>query len=108
MRPLSDAGPLSEIIDEVRTQTAEYLRDEAKDRLRVLRDNLTPDEQAILTLRLDRGLCWAEIAEIMSDSAADDEKERKRSEAGVRKQFERLKDRLRELAKREGLLPRQE
>jgi RNA polymerase sigma-70 factor (ECF subfamily) len=104
MRPLSAAGPLSAIVDEVRTQTAEYLQDEAKGGLRLLRESLSPEEQALLTLRLDRGLSWAEVADVVNDEGTVDDKGRKQLEASLRKQFERLKIRLKELARREGLL----
>jgi RNA polymerase sigma-70 factor, ECF subfamily len=105
IRPLSEAGPLSEIEQQVRTQTLPFLRDEVKDRLKVLRESLTAQQQALLTLRLDRGLSWAEIAQVMDDElVAGDATGLKRSETALRKQFERLKEQLRELAKKEGLL----
>ena len=102
-RPLSEAGPLSELQAQVRTETQPYLRDEAKNRLGELRASLTTEEQAILTLRLDRGLSWSEIERVMNDEDATPQ-ERKRREAALRKQFERLKERLRQLAKKSGLL----
>lgn len=101
--PLSEAGPLSELQEQVRTQTQPYLRDEAKDRLGELRASLTAEDQAILTLRLDRGLSWSEIERVMDDEEASPQ-ERKRREAALRKQFERLKERLRLLAKKSGVL----
>ncbi|MGC4120633.1 MAG: sigma-70 family RNA polymerase sigma factor [Myxococcales bacterium] len=101
--PLSEAGPLSGIAAQVRTATQPFLRTDVKDRLRALRESLSPEEQALLSLRIDRGLPWSEIAVILSDDDAD-AAERKKREAALRKKLERLKDRLRELAKKDGLL----
>lgn len=65
-----------------------------------LRSELADDDQQLLALRVDRDLSWREIAEILlGEHATDDEVERKA--AAVRKQFERIKSKLRELAKRE-------
>lgn len=72
----------------------------AVDRLARLRATLTPFEQSMLILRVDKGLPWREIAEILAEdgTAADP--------ATLRKQFERLKDRLLDQAAREGLADR--
>src|SRR5215831_5483439 len=51
-------------------------------------------------LRIDRGMPWQEIAEIMSESGE------RPAEAALRKRFERLKEKLRKLAQDEGLIPR--
>lgn len=101
--PLSEAGPLSGIAAQVRTATQPFLRTDVKDRLRALRESLSPEEQALLTLRIDRALPWSEIAVILADDDAT-AAERKRLEAALRKKLERLKQRLRELATKEGLL----
>jgi hypothetical protein len=58
-------------------------------------------------LRIDRGLSWLEIAAVcLGDERESDAEELKREAARCRKQFERAKSRLRELAERAGLLPR--
>ena len=101
--PLSEAGPLSGIAAQVRTATQPFLRTDVKGRLRALRASLSPEEQALLTLRIDRGLAWSEIAVILHDAEAGAAERRKR-EASLRKKLERLKDRLRELARKDGLL----
>jgi RNA polymerase sigma-70 factor (ECF subfamily) len=63
-----------------------------------LREQLTPEEQTLLVLRLDRELAWHEVAEVL---AGDGEPPR---EAALRKQFERLKAKLARLARDEGLI----
>lgn len=94
---------ISEAIDRVRSRTQLHLRSEVKDGLRKLREQLDPDEQQLLLLRIDRDLGWTEIAEIIDDD--DDPKALARASARLRQQFQTLKERLRELAIAEGLIP---
>jgi RNA polymerase sigma-70 factor (ECF subfamily) len=94
---------VSEAIDQVRSRTQLHLRSEVKDGVRRLRDQLDPDEQQLLILRIDRNLGWSEIAEIVEDD--DDPKAVARASARLRQQFQTLKERLRDLARAEGLLP---
>src|SRR5215831_3733377 len=90
----------SRLAQAVRTTTAAHLRTEAKDKIARLRESLDPSEQTLLTLRIDRGMPWQEIAEIMSESGE------RPAKAALRKRFERLKEKLRKLAQDEGLIPR--
>lgn len=92
-------GQWSELVAEIRSTTAMHLRSEVKDGIARLREQLAPDEQTLLILRLDRQLSWKEVAQVMSDAGDP------ASEASLRKRFERVKDKLRELAIAEGLLP---
>jgi RNA polymerase sigma-70 factor (ECF subfamily) len=62
------------------------------------RARLSPEERALLVLRLDRDLAWREVATVLS---ADGEPV---DEAALRKRFERLKAKLAQLAREEGLL----
>ena len=94
---------ISEAVDQVRSRTLLHQRSEVKDGLRKLRDQLDADEQQLLVLRIDRDLGWSEIAEIIEDD--DDPKAITRASARLRQQFQSLKERLRELAIAEGLLP---
>lgn len=94
--PLSDA-PISELVAQVRETTLVHLRTEVKDRVRALREQLDPDDQTLLVLRVDKDLGWRDIAQVLAgpDAAADDVD---RLSATLRKRFERVKQRLRELA----------
>ena len=94
---------VSEVAAQVRSRTVAHMRSEVKDGVRALRDQLDADEQQLLMLRIDRDLGWDEIAEILSDSELD-ARELQRASARLRQQFQKLKDRLRELAIAEGLL----
>jgi RNA polymerase sigma-70 factor (ECF subfamily) len=87
----------------MRTATATFRRTEVKDEFSKLRDALSPEERELLLLRVDRGLSWAEIAQIQQEDGASAE-DLKREAARFRKQFERTKEKLRQLAEQAGLL----
>lgn len=84
----------------IRTATAEYLKTEWKDRLRKMREELAPEDRAILILRVDRQMSWSEVAEVMSREGTN----RAADAARWRKRFERIKDKLRQDAVRSGWL----
>jgi len=72
-------------------------RREAEDVYAEIRRELDEDDQTLLVLRVDRELAWRDIAVVMlGEDATDDAVTRKA--ATLRKEFERLKERLRELA----------
>jgi len=94
--PLSQA-PLDELAAQVRETTLVHLRTATKDKVRALREQLEPDDQTLLILRVDRDLGWRDIALVMlGDDAPAAEVDRRA--AALRKRFERVKQRLRELA----------
>jgi RNA polymerase sigma-70 factor (ECF subfamily) len=109
--PISVVTAVSKLEAQLRASTAAYKRTAVKDRVRKLREQLSPDDQALLTLRLDRGLEWADVAcvflleEARGDAPEDFEPALvKRRSAALRKRFERVKERLKKLAADEGLL----
>ena len=95
-RPLTEGGLDDRPMPE-RTATQPWLRTEIKSRFRALQERLSPHEQRILALRLDRGLPWPEVARAMADQELSAEELEKRA-AVLRQQFQRIKARLRELA----------
>ena len=66
--------------------------------LDALRASLTPEEQSLLTLRVDRELSWQEVAEVMAEEGQPADP------AALRKRFERLKEKLARAAEAQGLL----
>ena len=94
--------------DEVQPEqslTKPWLQSTVKARFRELRAQLSPHEQAILTLRVDQRMSWHEVAramagpeEALSPAALD------RKSAVLRQQFQRVKERLRELAREAEML----
>jgi len=84
------------IAADVRSTTAIHLRTESKDALQRIRDRLDPDDRTLLILRVDRGMAWRDIAEVLH---GDDTPDPSKASAALRKRFERLKARLkREMA----------
>lgn len=86
-------GTAAAIAAEVASRTAPYLRSEVRRAVERLRAELSPEDQTLLTLRIDRRMSWAELAVVLDAT-----------EPTARKRFERVKARLREAAQREGLL----
>jgi RNA polymerase sigma-70 factor (ECF subfamily) len=102
---LSQHASPSWLADRVRSATATFQQTAAKDRVRQLREQLSQDDQMLLILRVDRGMDWRELAAAMGDDPAPLEGvELDREAARLRKRFERVKERLRELAREAGLL----
>lgn len=100
-----ETSDLFKVQQRVRTQTLPFLLTRVKDRFASLRESLSNDDQTLLILRLDRRLSWIEIAEVMlEDEEVDDPREIKKKASALRKRYERLKARLRELAEKDGLM----
>ena len=64
-RPLA-SEEMSRLAAEVRSTTALHLKSEVKDAVARLREQLSPAEQSLLVLRVDRELSWGEVAAVMS------------------------------------------
>jgi RNA polymerase sigma-70 factor (ECF subfamily) len=98
---------LEGVAEQVRTQTRPFLRTETKTRLQALRDSLPEEDRMLLVLRIDRGLAWNDLARILSggeDAVPPDDASVAKEAARLRKRFQLLKEQLREMARREGLL----
>jgi RNA polymerase sigma-70 factor (ECF subfamily) len=96
-----------EVAEKVRTETSAFLRTARKTRLEELRDELPEEDRSLLVLRIDRGLAWKDLARILSEADPahpPDEEFLARESARLRKRFQVVKDRLREMARREGLV----
>lgn len=106
-RPLSQLSMLSVAVERLRTATAAYKRTEIKDAFRLLVEQLPDDDQQLIVLRIDRGLDFLEIAEVMLGDEAAPTSEQLKTEAGrLRKRFQLAKERLKVLAEDAGLLQR--
>jgi len=92
-------GDASRLAEEVRTSSPRELERQA-DRLAELRQELSAEDQNLLVLRLDQRLTWDEVAAILAEAGQS------ASPAGLRKRFERLKERIARLARTRGLLRR--
>jgi RNA polymerase sigma-70 factor (ECF subfamily) len=63
-----------------------------------LRQQLTPEEQTLLILRVDRQLSWREVTEVLAEEGDPVD------EPTLRKRYERLKAKLARLARSTGIL----
>jgi RNA polymerase sigma-70 factor (ECF subfamily) len=102
--PLSRA-PLSQLAAAVRDRTLPYLRSEVKSRMQQLFAQLPPDDQALLQLRVDQGMGFRDLAlalEFTGRVPCDEELER--SAAKLRKRYQSVKQRLRQLAEASDLI----
>jgi RNA polymerase sigma-70 factor, ECF subfamily len=90
-------GEVSRLAVEIRTATVDRV-ERQRGALAELRGLLSAEEQTLLTLRIDQKLSWDEITEVLSGDGAPVET------AALRKRFERLKDRLGQLARERGLV----
>jgi RNA polymerase sigma-70 factor (ECF subfamily) len=103
--PLSQADNISNLAAAVRTETLQVIKTATRDRLTALRDRLTPDDRTLLILRVNEGMEWKEIALVMGDDDATlTGQALGREAARLRKRFQLVKKRLREMAEAEGLL----
>jgi RNA polymerase sigma-70 factor (ECF subfamily) len=93
-----ETNELSRIADEVRSSVLLGRREAQQRGIERLREGLTPEERALLVLRLDRDLSWREVATVLSTEGEPVD------EAALRKRFERVKAKLAERAREEGLL----
>jgi len=89
MVALSEVPEAEALAAVARTTTVPWRRTEVKDAVTQLRDSLPVDDQTLLILRVDRKMSWREIAHVVGEA----------QEAALRKRFERIKDRLRALAR---------
>ncbi|MBN8468881.1 sigma-70 family RNA polymerase sigma factor [Corallococcus exiguus] len=88
-----------------RSRTPPWLQTTVKERVQALRLKLTPHEQAIITLRLERRMSWLGAArELATEEERSNPEALGRKAAVLRQQFQRIKVRLRELAQQEQLI----
>jgi len=90
-------GEASKLAESIRRSSAPR-RERQASALAELRRELSPEDQSLLSLKVDQGLPWAEIAEVMS-GGGDPVKPN-----ALMKRFERLRERLGALARKRGLI----
>jgi RNA polymerase sigma-70 factor (ECF subfamily) len=102
---LNDIPEIADVAKELRTITPNWMQTSVKNKIQKLRERLLPEDQAILILRVDRGLSWRELALVMSkpDLLLSD-RELDLETQKFRKRFERIKAKIKRVAEREGLL----
>jgi RNA polymerase sigma-70 factor (ECF subfamily) len=108
--PLTGSSAVDEVAVKVRTETVEYLKTEQKDRFSALRESLPEEDQMLLILRVDRRLSWDELARIMGEKSEKEEEEEDvaKESARLRKRFQLVKEKLRAMGEKAGLIPKKE
>jgi RNA polymerase sigma-70 factor (ECF subfamily) len=101
---LSHPEHLSEVVASVRSTTKVYQRTATKDRFKALREQLDPEDQMLLILRVDRGMGYRDLAFAMTGDTELDEVALEREAIRLRKSFERIKAELRRMAEAVGLI----
>lgn len=104
--PLSQASEVWRLANRARTGSCPaHARTEVKSRMRRLREKLAAEEQLLLVLHVDKDLPWTEVAMILApegDSLSAGALARQ--SARVRKRFQLVKEKLKRMARSEGLL----
>jgi RNA polymerase sigma-70 factor (ECF subfamily) len=104
-QPLPESAELAAAVALVRTRTVSYLRTERRTRFAALRESLPTEDQALLVLRVDRGLAWNDLARVLHDGGPPlDEPALAREAARLRKRFQLIKARLLELGRQAGVV----
>jgi RNA polymerase sigma-70 factor, ECF subfamily len=85
--------------------TDAYLKTGFKDKFRELRERLPEEDRLLLILRADRNLAWRDLVVVLAESESGlSEEALVREATRLRKRFQMIKERLRELARSEGLI----
>jgi RNA polymerase sigma-70 factor, ECF subfamily len=105
--PFSAVSRVSKLAVALRNTTLPRLEAQA-DALAEIRRQLDPDDQVLLVLRVDREMAWRDIAEVLDQSAGQSAGEQGAEEHGagaarLRKRFMRIKEQIREMAKKAGV-----
>jgi RNA polymerase sigma-70 factor (ECF subfamily) len=93
---------LRELASRTRSPTPLHRQVEVKDAMRLLRQRLDERDQTLLMLRVDRDLSWQELAVVLGEHRPGESIET--AAARLRQRFQSLKEKLRELARTEGLI----
>ena len=91
-----------DIAERVRTETLPFLRTAVRDAVDELRATLSPDDRALLILRVDRELAWEDVALALKGGELTPA-DLRRETARLRKRFQLVKERILGLAKAKGI-----
>lgn len=86
-----------------RSRTAPWIRSEIKSKFKRLREQLEPQDRLVLMLRVDRGMPWEDIVQILAHDTQFAKADLRRAASALRQRFQRVKTRLHALAAAEGM-----
>lgn len=92
--PLAPSSELRQLVQEITSIHSALHRKQVADRLIALRRLLPEEAQTLLILRVDRQMPFSDIAQVLEIEAEN-----------ARQKFKRAKDKLKEMAQAEGLIP---
>jgi len=99
---LSEVSRASVLMVAPITSDSHFTKERKLDLIERLRGELDEEDQALLTLRVDKGLNWREVATVLHfEGTLPSEDVLAREEARLRKRFQLVKDKLRKLAQEE-------
>jgi RNA polymerase sigma-70 factor, ECF subfamily len=93
---------VEEMAATVRSATPEYLKTAARQKVAAVRRQLDPEDKQLLILRVNRELPWEDIALVVLGPGEHGPAAIARTAAALRKRFERLRAKIKELAGRPG------
>lgn len=101
--PVTD-GELLRLAEQIRTSTHSRLLRQRRSRVRELRELLPPEDQLLLVLRIERELDWSELVRVIRPDKPDEPDDLNdaaaaRASARLRKRFQAVVARLRELVR---------
>jgi len=85
---------VSEIAEAVRSETAAYLKTDAKTELQRLRATLPPDDEQLLVLRVDRDMSFEDLARVFGGDPPLEGAALDREAARLRKRYQLVKERF--------------
>lgn len=100
--PFSAVSRVSRLAVALRNTTLPRLEAQ-HDALAEIRSKLDPDDQVLLVLRVDREMAWREIAEVLDQANEPNTEHLEAGAARLRKRFMRIKEQIREMAKKAGV-----
>jgi len=95
-----------EWVDGVRSSTQPWLKSEVKAAFAALVQRLPQEDQELLFLRINGQMSWEEVVYVLAGEGATLSRDELRKRSSVlRKRFQHIKERLRQMAEEHGLLP---
>lgn len=96
---LSPDSELAVLAEQVRVTTLSRVRREQRTRVQELRQTLPVEDQMLLILRVERELDWMDLVRVIHPDADFDAAGLTRESARLRKRFQTVKERLRDLVR---------
>ncbi len=104
-RPWSDSA-LPDVVQAAASSTAPHVRTTYKRELHAVRETLSPEDQLLLVLRIDKDLPWNDVARVLAEQDTPSTEDIQRACIALRKRFSRAKKRLADALRAQRALER--